>query len=432
MGSCLCLSLSTGILFWFGVQYLWLRRLFPSGAESGRRGVFLKAVVLLRPMGVFAFAEGELVESVFFKKDPKVIGEQLGMLRKGKGVEAVQELATRLASKGYSELAFEDEVLASAFPADKFSISVWAQTVNDTFDTQAEHLAFESGYVSSAQELRRILHDSFVELARQNVQEASSRRDLMIIQAILTLDDLDKTFNLFANRLREWYGYHFPELSSIIAESDLYVRLIASLGDRINFTGEKLKEDGVGEEKTEQLDKAAQTSMGASLRKEDLEEIVEYAEALLQLYKSRKELEDYLETVMREVAPNTLELTGSTLGARLIAATGSIDNLAKRSASTIQVLGAEKALFRSLRSGSRPPKHGLIFQHNEVHQAPRWQRGKIARALAGKIAIAARLDAYGGEYRGPELCQDFEKRVKEIQERYPQPHARERRRDGRS
>jgi nucleolar protein 56 len=135
---------------------------------------------------------------------------------------------------------------------------------------------------------------------------------------------------------------------------------------------------------------------------------------------------------MREVAPNTLKLTGSTLGARLIAATGSIDNLAKRSASTIQVLGAEKALFRSLRSGSRPPKHGLIFQHNEVHQAPRWQRGKIARALAGKIAIAARLDAYGGEYRGPELCQDFEKRVKEIQERYPQPHARERRRDGRS
>ena len=392
----------------------------------------MKAVVLLRPIGLFAFAEEEPVDLVFFGKDPRAVAEQLGMLLKGKGVEAVQEFAIRLALKGYTELVFQDAMLASAFPADKFSVSVAAAGLGDTFGTQVEHLALERGYVSSPQELRKRLHDSFVELARRSVQEASSRRDLMIQQAVLTLDDLEKTFNLFANRLREWYGYHFPELSSIIAESDLYVRLVASFGSRVNFLAQKLKEDGIGEEKAEQLYQAAQTSMGASLQKEDLEEIVSFAEALLQMYKSRKELEDYLEKVMRQVAPNTLELTGSTLGARLIAATGSVENLAKRSSSTIQVLGAEKALFRSLKSGSRPPKHGLIFQQKDIHQAPRWQRGKIARALAGKIAIAARIDAYRGEYRGPELCQDFQKRVKEIQERYLQPPVRGRRRDGRS
>ena len=413
----------------FTAQHLWLSTLLYA-VENTPRWLCLKVIVLLHPFGIFAFAEGKLVESFFFKKDPKVVAEQLGMLMKGKTVEAVQELASKLASNGYNELVLEDAALASVFPTDKYTISVGSESGDEALHTRIERLALETSYVSSVQELKRLLHGSFVELARQKVQEASSRRDLMIIQAILMLDDLDKTFNLFSNRLREWYGYHFPELSSIIAESDLYVRLVASLGDRANLEEEKLMEDGLEEEKIEQLVKASQTSMGASLRREDLGEIVSFAEALLQLYKSRKQLESYLEIVMREVAPNTLELTGSTLGARLISATGSVENLAKRSSSTIQVLGAERALFRSLQSGSRPPKHGLIFQHKNVHQAPRWQRGKIARALAGKIAIAARLDAYGGEYHGPELCEDFQKRVKEIQERYSQPPLRGRRRDG--
>ena len=392
----------------------------------------MKVIVLLRPLGLFAFAEGKLVESVFFKKDPKTVAEQLDILLKRNSVEPIHKLTSILASKGYNELIFEDAALASVFPTDQCTVSVVPEGGDEALHTQIERFALETGYVSSVQELRRFLHDSFVELARQKVQEASSRRDLMITQAVLALDDLEKTFNLFSNRLREWYGYHFPELSNIIAESDLYVRMIASFGNRANFEEAKLTKDGLEGAKAGQLARAAQSSMGASLRREDVEEIVNFAEALLQWYKSRKQLENYLETVMREVVPNTLELTGSTLGARLISATGGVENLAKKSASTIQVIGAEKALFRSLQSGSRPPKHGLIFQHKDVHQAPRWQRGKISRALAGKIAIAARIDAYSGEYRGSEICDDFQKRVKEIQERYSQPPMRGRRRDGRS
>ena len=130
-----------------------------------------------------------------------------------------------------------------------------------------------------------------------------------------------------------------------------------------------------------------------------------------------------LEVAQHQVGPGRQPkaLVGSLLGARLIAVSGGLTNLAKKPASTIQVLGAEKALFRSLKTGARPPKHGLIFQHTLLHEAKRWQRGKIARALAGKLAIAARADAFGDRYLGDELKADLEKRIKEIREKYAEP-----------
>lgn len=132
-------------------------------------------------------------------------------------------------------------------------------------------------------------------------------------------------------------------------------------------------------------------------------------------------MEKYIDDTMEEIAPNTKILAGSLLGARLISIAGSLMNLAKRPASTIQVLGAEKALFRSLKTGARPPKHGLIFQHNILHDAKRWQRGKIARALAGKIAIAVRIDAFGGKFVGDSLKKDLEERITEIKKKYKDP-----------
>lgn len=142
---------------------------------------------------------------------------------------------------------------------------------------------------------------------------------------------------------------------------------------------------------------------------------------MIGLYGLRQELETYLEKTMEEVAPNTKALVGPLVGARLIAFAGGLTNLARKPASTIQVLGAEKALFRSLKTGARPPKHGLIFQDTLLHDAKRWQRGKIARALAGKLAIAARADAFGGRHISDELKTHLEKRIKEIQEKYAEP-----------
>jgi nucleolar protein 56 len=128
-----------------------------------------------------------------------------------------------------------------------------------------------------------------------------------------------------------------------------------------------------------------------------------------------------MDLLMDEVAPNVKAIVGSLLGARLIALTGGLANLARMPASTIQVLGAEKALFRSLKTGTRPPKHGIIFQHTLIHEAKRWQRGKMARAIAGKLAIAARTDAYSSKYLGDGLKASLDRRVTEIQEKYAEP-----------
>src|SRR4030043_664417 len=135
-------------------------------------------------------------------------------------------------------------------------------------------------------------------------------------------------------------------------------------------------------------------------------------------------MESYLDKTMSQVAPNTQAMVGSLLGARLIAVAGGLRNLAMRPASTIKVLGAEKALFRSLKTGARPPKHGLIFQHTLLHDAKRWQRGKIARVIAGKLAIAARADAFGqGHFIGEQLKADIKNRIAEIHEKYKEPPA---------
>jgi nucleolar protein 56 len=144
-----------------------------------------------------------------------------------------------------------------------------------------------------------------------------------------------------------------------------------------------------------------------------------FATQLKNVIKEKNQLEDYITTRMESIAPNITILTGPLIGARLIALTGGLERLAKVSSSTIQLLGAEKALFRHLREGARPPKHGIIFQHPLVHNAPHWQRGKIARAFAGKIAIAAKLDHNSDKVMGDELVKDLKRRVDEIRKKYP-------------
>jgi len=260
-----------------------------------------------------------------------------------------------------------------------------------------------------------------MEITKLRVKGAVERRDLVVAQAIQTLDELDRTINMLMTRVREWYGIHFPELDRLLEKHETYARLVVKLGGKDNFTVEKLEQEEVPKTKADAIAKVAERSMGADLSNDDLNQIQTLCKDILGLYQFRQDLESYLDSTMEEVAPNTKYLVGSLLGARLIAVSGGLMNLAKRPASTIQVLGAEKALFRSLKTGTRPPKHGLIFQHTLLHDAKRWQRGKIARALAGKLAIAARADAFGRRNIGEELKAGMDKRIDEIREKYDQP-----------
>jgi len=157
----------------------------------------------------------------------------------------------------------------------------------------------------------------------------------------------------------------------------------------------------------------------------DMNIIQTVANIWLELYDLRQKLTDYIAQVMKEVAPNVTALVGPLLGARLLSLAGSLEELAKLPASTVQVLGAEKALFRALRTGGKPPKHGVIFQYPEIRKAPKWQRGKISRALATKLSIAARIDFFTGRYVGDELRSKLIERIEEIKKLYPKPPKRE-------
>jgi nucleolar protein 56 len=275
--------------------------------------------------------------------------------------------------------------------------------------------------VKDPEEFSLWTHNITVELTKLRVKGAVEKRDLVVAQAIQSLDELDKTINMLMARVREWYGIHFPELDRLLEKHETYARLVVDLGSKDNFTIKNLEKEEVPQSKAEAIAKVAEKSMGADLEETDVKQIQMLCKDILSLYKLRDNLEKYLDSTMEEVAPNTKFLVGSLLGARLIALSGGLMNLAKRPASTIQVLGAEKALFRSLKTGTRPPKHGLIFQHTLLHDAKRWQRGKIARAMAGKLAIAARADAFGGRNIASELKASMDKRIDEIHQKYDQP-----------
>lgn len=387
----------------------------------------METTVIMCPFGILAFnGKKELVDYVLFPKKPKKAAEIIYNLKAGKLVDEMTSLLERLKKEGYEKMVFENAEIAQK-AQEKFEITASTakpSKVGEILRENMEEIAVKTSFVKEATQLADWIRKVTVELTKIKVKRAVEKRDLMVAQAIQTLDDLDKTINLFMGRLREWYGLHFPELNRLVEKHETYARLVLSLGERENFTLENLKKEGVPTKKAEKIAKAALASMGAELSAEDLEKIQTVCKTILELYGLRRILESYVDVTMEEVAPNIKSIVGSLLGARLIAIAGGLENLAKMPASTIQVLGAEKALFRALKTGTRPPKHGMIFQHTFLHQAKKWQRGKIARAIAGKLAIAARTDAFGGKYIGDELKAGLEKRITEIHAKYPQPPTR--------
>jgi nucleolar protein 56 len=382
----------------------------------------MKAVIVQFPFGFAAFDEqGNLMDKVLFSKKPQQAAKSIMKIESGK-ISEVVSLSTALQNAGYDVFVFDNAGVADEVQRRlNVTIEVATPSEAESLRGRMEQVAVETGFAKDAKELAVWNRNVSMELAKLRIKGASEKRDLVIAQAIQTLDDLDRTVNLFMGRLREWYGVHFPELDRLIEKHETYARLVMNLGYRDNFSFEALEKEGLPKERAENIAKVAESSMGADMEEQDLEEIQALSRNVLELYELRKDMENYVDKTMEEVAPNTKAVAGALLGARLIAIAGSLQNLAMRPASTIQVLGAEKALFRSLKTGARPPKHGLIFQHALLHDAKRWQRGKIARVLAGKLAIAARIDAFGGKYAGEALKADIDKRLAEIREKYKEP-----------
>ena len=382
----------------------------------------MKTIIIQFPFGIVAFDEQDnIADKVLFPKKTQQAAKSLMKIESGK-ISEVTSLITALQNTGYDVFVFENAHIANeAQRTLNVKTEISKPSEAETLHARMEQIAIETGFVKDAKELSLWNHNFSMELAKLRIKGATEKRDLVIAQAIQTLDDLDRTINLFMGRLREWYGIHFPELDRLIEKHETYARLVMNIGYRDNFSLESLEKEALPKEKAENTAEVAEKSMGADMAEQDLVEIQALSKNVLELYELRKNIENYVDKTMEEVAPNTRAIAGALLGARLIAIAGSLQNLAMRPASTIQVLGAEKALFRSLKTGARPPKHGLIFQHALLHDAKRWQRGKIARVLAGKLAIAARIDAFGGKYAGDSLKADVDRRLAEIREKYKEP-----------
>jgi nucleolar protein 56 len=380
----------------------------------------LKATILVSVIGIIGLnSKGKVAGKILFKKDPTLIARNLIKIEEGTIIEDIANLINFLKNNGYSVFVFENSKLAkNVEKTSKVSTETKALTKsNEAFRRNISSFAVETEFVANNVEMANLIHAVSMEMSQIGVKKFAEKRDLLIVQSIQALDDLDKALNLLMNRVREWYGLHFPEMDRIIDKHETYVKLIKSLGDRENFILDNLIENNLTTKKSSKLALAAKSSMGASITELDVKQIQKICEQLLDFYKLREDLEEYIQNLMKEIAPNTSILAGTTLGARLISIAGGLENLAKMPASTIQVLGAEKALFRSLSTGAKPPKHGILFQHTLVHGAKKWHRGKISRILAGKLAIAIRTDAFSGKYLGPEIKKDLERRIKIVVEK---------------
>jgi nucleolar protein 56 len=198
--------------------------------------------------------------------------------------------------------------------------------------------------------------------SRAKVKFNVNRADNMIIQAIALLDQMDKDINTFAMRVREWYSWHFPELIKIVNDNYVYARCAAFIKNRTNLTEDKLEELAaivLDEEKAQQILHASRSSMGMDMSEIDMINVENFTTRLIKLAEYRRQLHDYLVSKMSTVAPNLAALIGETVGARLISHAGSLTNLAKCPASTVQILGAEKALFRALKTRGNTPKFNV-------------------------------------------------------------------------
>jgi len=255
--------------------------------------------------------------------------------------------------------------------------------------TNLRDLAVKYGFADSGYEYDRMLHELSIGLARNQITKAATP-DRRIIAAVEAIDDLDETTNILAERLKEWYIFNFEETP---------------------LKGEELAKHIIGVK-----------DMGNS-NNSDLKIMQDFASSLLGLYDTRKSIEEYIRENMPAIAPNLTNIAGHILGARLLSISGSLGRLASMPSSTVQVIGASNALFKHLKGKASSPKHGLIFRHPLVNTAPKWQRGKIARALASKISLAARYDFYSGKLND-RLPEELKMKVEVIKKQHPEKKSR--------
>ena len=329
------------------------------------------------------FPEDEIINRLADIDDKKIVADEM---------EIIEEV-----SKDYSEINIESNKRLSDYSNDKISIQTPNQGGNYLRSNYDE-------FGLNDEEITGI----YQRLAIYKIKKESASEDKHLIQAINSIDEIDESISKLIERIREWYALYFPEMD-VIKNNETYIKLISQNKTKENIM--QAKPDAFPDNVLDLED---------DINPLDLEIMNRYANSIFELQQTRKEIEEYIDSKMEEIAPNLRLLVGSSLGAKLISHAGGLKRLAIYPSSTVQIMGAEKALFRHLKSGDRPPKYGLIYQHPQVRGAKWWNRGKIARMLAGKISLAVRRDVFTKTF-DENAFNDFIEKVEEIEKNNPFP-----------
>lgn len=328
-------------------------------------------LVATRWFGVFLVDENTVVRSFLFPKDPDVIAAKLFAIQKGHILDEERSAAAKR----------KVNVLESRLQP------LGRQVVADTSFLEASTYGFRES----------LLKDALVRLAELKSREAVGG-DRHLMEAIATYDSAQEQLNQLDLRLHSWFGLHYPELGDILKGMD-YSKAVSALGDRKSIQDEHGLHD---------------ISIGVDFIAGERERLMALASGMLYLSELSEKTGDFIDTRAAEEFPNLSKLLGAKLACRLVKEAGGLERLSSFPSGTVQLIGAEKALFRHLKQKKRPPKHGLIFQHPLVHGLPREKRGRISRFLAAKAVIAARLDRFHGEDIGDRLKAEVEKRAETL------------------
>jgi len=338
--------------------------------------------------GVFAVSEdNKILGYIAFPKEPRKIAERMKASEQSI-IEEEKKLMEKFKNSDF------------IFPERKKGIDHWDKSKKESLNQKLRILAVEKGVVKDQSEFNQLLTKVNIALTKVDIKEAVGR-DSLVVQVNGAIYELDKSINILTERLREFFSLHFPEMNRIISNHERYAKIVEEFGSREKIEDPELKH-------------FVKRSMGIELKKEDVNALQKMATQILNLYKLRKDLEDYLDELLKEVAPNFRALAGAKIAGKLIAHAGSLDKLAKMTSSTIQLLGAEKALFRHLHGHGKSPKHGVISAHKLLHNVSKEKKGKVARLLASKLSIAAKLDNYSKKDQSTKLKKELEEKVKRI------------------
>ncbi|MBU0953600.1 MAG: hypothetical protein KKA90_04245 [Nanoarchaeota archaeon] len=357
----------------------------------------MRAYLATNLIGAVAFdSDGKVIEYALFPKKPEQIVERLNTIEAGKVTDEETSIIAKLKIHNLLEVMCERPMPG----IEGISIVVKPDHIGTRMlKTQYRKLAIQFKWASSQADLNAIL--SKIQILKTKEQLKVEKRDRILMQAVASADELDRSINALTEHLREWYGLHFPEMDRSIKSNDKYVEIVAMYGDR--------KEIDVKE-----LRKAVTKSAGMPFAPHDIAIIKTLSKSIMQLAYARKELGIYIDETARDVIPNMCAIAEPILAARLVLLAGGLEKISRLPSSTVQLLGAEKALFRHLKGEGKSPKYGALFAHSAVQNAPQEKRGKVARLIAAKLSIASRVDYFSKVDKTEELKKDFQKSLKAI------------------